>query len=761
MSFLMDPPLLFISGLSIFFLGKRLEWNRHVKIVIGIAIVLVFMIFSTLLYLDIIRCTFPFFSGMKASEFMFNTNLTGISKSRVPAIVVAFLFLLDPVWIFAGYASVLLLYKRRLFSKELYTYSDVKSKKKSKSHETAKNESSRASSIYSVVRGSDAQKCVAQAIDAIGGIDTFVQKGDKVLVKVNICGGVPEIKGTYTSTIIAEELVELIRSAGGEPIFADADMIWTKFWKAAEDSGWVEWAKRKNVRLVNLSETKIVNFDFGEGSALGIEKVSREIIDADVIISAPTMKTHLLTGVTLGMKNMYGTFPDVDKAKYHRKNIENTIYDVNKAFTPNLVVIDGSIGGEGIGPLSSKPVYFETIIASNDVVNADSIASQIMGYDPKEIVHIKMAGERGLGDASARFDFSKLPYKHPGGKDGNWDRPQPSVKDFYEWCIELILKLPGWETLFNVGADFFLYDLARLPILRNLTPAILQIMNDVVFNNIKGFKDTEKDRARRKYNVLMVLSVILAFAFGYCLDGYVWHLSLAFELSFLAAMAVSIIGALRMKTSKLAVLLISSALTATAVEHINISSKLLAYTGSADVSLFIITGWMLMMVTIMPLSDLLTNWLSGLGMFKKMQALNILPFVLSLVLLSMFFIWEGYFWIASKEVLVMYGVMVAVSLLYSARHSIEWNASTMVVSIAVGGYMELLGSLAGFWQYHFMEPLAVFFALTWSLNTWTVHGLASLVGIDLGAYKERRLLPGKTKDISDRGPAAWSVAIKS
>ena len=44
------------------------------------------------------------------------------------------------------------------------------------------------------------------------------------------------------------------------------------------------------------------------------------------------------------------------------------------------------------------------------------------------------------------------------------------VKDFYEWGIELLMKLPGWETLFNIGADFFLYDLARLPVFRYLTP---------------------------------------------------------------------------------------------------------------------------------------------------------------------------------------------------------------------------------------------------------------------------------------------------
>jgi hypothetical protein len=269
---------------------------------------------------------------MKASEFMFHTNLTGITKSDVPAIIVAFLFLLYPVWIFAGYASALLMEKKRRFSNETYTYSDVKSKNKIRTKideasvdGSAERKDEIARSIYSVTRGNDAKKCVRDAINDLGGIGKFVKNGDKVLVKVNICGGAPEIKGSYTSTVVAEELVDLIRSAGGEPILADADMIWTKFWQAAKDSGWADWAKKKGVRLLNLSETKIVNFDFGKESVLGLEKVSMECINADVIISVPTMKTHLLTGVTLGMKNMYGTVPDVDKAKYHTKGIERTI----------------------------------------------------------------------------------------------------------------------------------------------------------------------------------------------------------------------------------------------------------------------------------------------------------------------------------------------------------------------------------------------------------------------------------------------------
>ena len=62
-------------------------------------------------------------------------------------------------------------------------------------------------------------------------------------------------------------------------------------------------------------------------------------------------------------------------------------------------------------------------------------------------------------------------------------------------------------------------------------------------------------------------------------------------------------------------------------------------------------------------------------------------------------------------------VMAAIGVLYSWKHSIEWNASLVVVSVAVGGYMELMGSMAGYWLYHFHETLAVFFALSWAMNT--------------------------------------------
>ncbi|HOO52916.1 MAG TPA: DUF362 domain-containing protein [Methanothrix sp.] len=718
MSFLIDPPLLVLSGLFIYFGGRRLGWNRHAKIVVGVAIILIFIIFSSLLYADVFRCVFPFFSGLSGSEFMLHSNITGITKEMVPTFVVVLLFVLYPVWLFAGYAAALLISKRRLVSKEVYSLWDVKSR------------SERGPSEYAVARDPDAKKCVREAVAALGGIERFVKPGDKVFIKINVCGGVPEVAGTFTSTEVVDEIVDLVRGAGGDPFIGDADMIWNKFWQVAADSGWVAWAKEKGVRLVNLSETKIVGFDFGEESIIGTDSASKEVIDAKVIISVPTMKTHLLTGVTLGMKNMYGTFPEVDKAKYHKMKIEEVIYEINRAFNPNLVIIDGSIGNEAIGPLSSRPIDFQTIVASNDVVCADSIASQLMGYDPEEVVHLKLAAERGLGDASMKFDFDDLPYRHASGKDGNWDRPEAKVKDFYNWGIELILKFPGWSTLFNVGADFFLYDMARLPVFKYLTPALLKLLNDVVYLHLRGQGDTEKDRARRRTNFFILLLLAEAALLGFYMDGYLLR-SFFFDLNFILAIIVSILAAIRMKTRDLLALVLSSAAVMFVVETGITSDGIVKYAGSDGPTLFVASGWALLMVAIFGLSDLLRQWLARLRIFDTLSGWRALPFAAIVAAFSLFFYLEGYFDLAGNWVLVMYAFMALLGLFSSNRCPINWNAALVTVSVALGGYMELVGMFGGIWSYSLTEGLPIFITLATAINAGAVQGISFLAGVDL------------------------------
>lgn len=718
MSFLIDPPLLVLSGLFIYFGGRRLGWNRHAKIVVGIAIVLVFVLFSSLLYADVFRSVFPFFSETRGSDFMLHSNTTGITKEMVPAAAILLLFVLYPFWLFAGYAAALLVSKRRLVSGEVYSYTDVRSR------------ADRGPSEYAVKRGTDPRRSVRQAVAELGGIERFVKSGDRVLIKVNICGGVPEVKGTFTSTEVVEEIVDMVKGAGGVPAIADADMIWNKFWSVAAASGWVDWAEKKGVKLANLSETEIADFNFGEDSVIGTDKVSKEVVYADVIISVPTMKTHLLTGVTLGMKNMYGTFPEVDKAKYHRMKIEEVIYEVNRAFTPNLVIIDGSIGNEAIGPLSSRPIDFQTIVASNDVVCADSIASQIMGYDPSEVVHLSLAAERGLGDASRKFDFDSLPYKHASGKDGNWDRPEAKVKDFYNAGIELLLRFPGWSTLFNVGADFFLYDMARLPVFKYLTPGLLKLLNDFVYLVLRGQGDTEADRSRRRTNFFVLLLLAEAAVIGFYMDGYLTK-SFLFDLNFLFAIAVSILAAVRMKTKNLLALILSSAALMFVAEEVITSAGIVDYAGSVGPTLFVVSAWALLMVAIYGISDLCRLWFERLHLFDRLKRWRPLPFAAAVTVFSIFFYLEGYFQLAGRDLLALYAAMALLGIFASSRCSIDWNAALVVVSVALGCYMELLGHVGGLWSYDLTEGLPIFMTISTAINAGAVLGVASIAGVDL------------------------------
>ena len=463
MSYILDPPALFILGVILYYISRRLKWDGRVTVLVGAFVSLVlFMGGSTLLYLDIIDWPLPPTEG---SVWMFHTNYTGLAKADVPLSLAVLMLLVYPGWMMIGYLVALRL-DEGFFLLPVVTYGDVRSSRE------------RGDTRIAVQRGSNARSLVEEAIEALGGIGNFVGEGNKVLIKPNISGGNPQIPGSFTSIEVVDKLVDMVLGAGGKVTVVDSDMIWTKFDPVARLQGWNEWAKEKDVPLVNLAKTRKARFDFGEGSTTEVVPVSRELVEADIIISVPTMKTHLLTTVTLGMKNMYGTFPEEDKSKYHRKGIEGVIYDVNRAFTPTLTVIDGTIGGEGYGPLSCDPVEFQTVIASNDVVAADAVACILMGYDPMSVKHIEMAHEKGLGDAGVEFDPGTL--HDPNPKDLNWEKPDPRVSVFYESLIEAALTLPGMQAFFDLSADFVLYGMATLPILRDLTPEMERIFNDIL-----------------------------------------------------------------------------------------------------------------------------------------------------------------------------------------------------------------------------------------------------------------------------------------
>ena len=138
-----------------------------------------------------------------------------------------------------------------------------------------------------------------------------------------------------------------------------------------------------------------VNMPIVDGEVLGKINVPR--IAESAVISAAKLKTHSNTGVTLGVKNMFGLLLDKFKGKYHAMGISKVIVGINTALKPALTVIDGFVGMEGVGPINGKPVQMDLILAGKNVVATDATACRVMDIDPHEIKHIRKAHEKGMG----------------------------------------------------------------------------------------------------------------------------------------------------------------------------------------------------------------------------------------------------------------------------------------------------------------------------------------------------------------------------
>ena len=252
-------------------------------------------------------------------------------------------------------------------------------------------------SKVAIVRGSRGIEPVYRALDLID-YDEALRGWDRVLVKVNFITTKNWETGATTDPIVVEAIIDRVRDLNAEVYVVESDATMTNADKAFMASGMKEICDRKNVPWINLRHTgERVKIDVPEGSVLKSIEVPRIVRDS-AIVSAAKLKTHTETGVTLGMKNMFGLLPDKFKGKYHLRGIDKVILDVNTALRSQLTVIDGFVAMEGKGPVGGRPVKMDLIIAGTDPVATDATAARIMGFDPHLVSHISSAHDRGLGE---------------------------------------------------------------------------------------------------------------------------------------------------------------------------------------------------------------------------------------------------------------------------------------------------------------------------------------------------------------------------
>ncbi len=240
--------------------------------------------------------------------------------------------------------------------------------------------------------------CVRQACDLVGGLESLIMPGDTVLLKPNLVQPYPYETGTTTNPNLVEALAILCREKGAHRIIiADGSCVGADTQLAFENCGLTAVAARTGAELVDFTKSEFQYVVNPLAKKMKRIRIPRAFIESNVVIDLPVIKTHDSLEVSLGLKNMKGLLQTNDKKRFHKWGLAQSIVDLNHIARPDLTIIDGTVGMEGAGPTSGEPVNLGLLLTSKDVVAADTVALEVMGYTLDEVPYIRMAGEAGIG----------------------------------------------------------------------------------------------------------------------------------------------------------------------------------------------------------------------------------------------------------------------------------------------------------------------------------------------------------------------------
>jgi uncharacterized protein (DUF362 family) len=249
-----------------------------------------------------------------------------------------------------------------------------------------------------VARGEDPAAMTMRAIAAIGGIERFVANGADVIVKPNICTDYyPYEYGATTNPQVVATIVQLCLGAGAKRVRVMDNPFGGMALSAYTRSGIEDAVIAAGGEMEVMNNNKFRKNEIPNGVDIKEWIFYQDILDADTVINVPIAKQHGTTRLTLGCKNLMGTI--LNRGQIH-SNIHQRIADLTSRVRPALTLVDGirtlMQGGPTGGNLDDVKMS-NTIIASADVVAADSQAALLFDLVGADIDYIPAAAAMGLG----------------------------------------------------------------------------------------------------------------------------------------------------------------------------------------------------------------------------------------------------------------------------------------------------------------------------------------------------------------------------
>ena len=233
-------------------------------------------------------------------------------------------------------------------------------------------------------------------LEPLGGIEAFVKKGDRVLLKPNLLTGSRPTKECITRKEIVYCVAQLVTEAGGNPFLGDSPAFGSAK-GVAKVNGYLPLCAELDLPIVEFRGQRYST----ENENFNHLRLSKEAINADVVINLPKVKSHMQLTMTMGVKNLFGCVPGKMKAWWHMEagkdvnRFGEMLVETAKAIAPDLTIIDGIIGHEGNGPSNGEPRELGVLGASADVFALDRAFIEIVSVAPDLVP--TLAAQKRLG----------------------------------------------------------------------------------------------------------------------------------------------------------------------------------------------------------------------------------------------------------------------------------------------------------------------------------------------------------------------------
>lgn len=233
-----------------------------------------------------------------------------------------------------------------------------------------------------------------------------ISDGMSVFIKTNALAPHPKEKAITTHPNVVRSIINYLKKYNVRIIVGDnpATKEMTTVYKV---NGTLDVLKETGVELANNKDLKVISAK--EYKRYKDFNVSRQIVESDILINVPKLKTHGLAYFTGAQKNLFGTIYGLEKAQWHVKSSSplefgeamSDLYSAIKEETKDKIFInlmDGIEGLEGEGPATGgSKKNANVLLASKDAIALDRVAMEIVKLDYKKSFISILSSDRGLG----------------------------------------------------------------------------------------------------------------------------------------------------------------------------------------------------------------------------------------------------------------------------------------------------------------------------------------------------------------------------